>query len=94
MAGSICVHAVPRAKSWQSLQSLYGKPDSTESEGSCETLALEEVLAPSTENSAHLYTVDGWGSPYFSVSLDGHLMVRPHGGEGCWAGGIKAVLAL
>ena len=83
MAGSICVHAVHSASSWQSLQSLCGKPDFTGSEGSCETLALEEALASSwdPEKSAQLYAVDGWGSPYLFVSLDGHLMVRPHGGK-------------
>lgn len=32
------------------------------------------------ERSAQLYSVKGWGSPYFSVSEEGRLCVRPQGG--------------
>jgi arginine decarboxylase len=36
----------------------------------------------STERSAELYSLAGWGSPYFSVGADGHLAVHPDGPEG------------
>jgi arginine decarboxylase len=36
----------------------------------------------STERSAELYSLTGWGSPYFSVGADGHLAVHPDGPEG------------
>lgn len=35
----------------------------------------------STELSAELYKVDGWGAPYFSINASGNISVRPHGAE-------------
>jgi arginine decarboxylase len=39
----------------------------------------------STERSAELYSLPGWGSPYFSVGADGNLLVHPDGPEGAAA---------
>jgi arginine decarboxylase len=33
-------------------------------------------------DSAALYGVDQWGNPYFSVNEQGHVQVRPQGGQG------------
>jgi arginine decarboxylase len=33
-------------------------------------------------DSAALYGVDQWGDPYFSVNEQGHVQVRPQGGQG------------
>ncbi|CAL9098555.1 arginine decarboxylase [Musa troglodytarum] len=33
----------------------------------------------STDLSASLYRIDGWGAPYFCVNSDGDIAVRPHG---------------
>lgn len=30
-------------------------------------------------NSSSLYTIDGWGAPYFFVNAEGNMAVRPHG---------------
>lgn len=35
----------------------------------------------STELSAELYKIDGWGAPYFAVNASGNISVRPHGSE-------------
>ena len=34
----------------------------------------------STERSARLYRVEGWGATYFGVNPQGHVTVRPLGG--------------
>lgn len=34
----------------------------------------------SLKDSRKLYAVDGWGAPYFSISDQGHLCVKPQGG--------------
>ncbi|MHC5212650.1 MAG: biosynthetic arginine decarboxylase [Planctomycetota bacterium] len=36
----------------------------------------------SPERSAELYSLAGWGSPYFSVGADGNLVVHPDGPDG------------
>jgi arginine decarboxylase len=36
----------------------------------------------STERSAELYNLDGWGRPYFSIQRDGALLVHPEGKQG------------
>ena len=35
----------------------------------------------SSADSTKLYGVEGWGSPFFVVSEEGHLCVRPQGGK-------------
>ena len=35
----------------------------------------------SPKDSRKLYAVDGWGAPYFAVSDQGHLCVKPEGGR-------------
>ncbi|XP_008805579.2 arginine decarboxylase-like [Phoenix dactylifera] len=43
-------------------------------------LAGRDHLTPwSTDLSAELYKIDGWGAPYFSVNAAGNIAVRPHG---------------
>ncbi len=42
----------------------------------------------STDRSADLYNLRGWGRPYFSIAADGHLEVQPEG-----RGGPRATLA-
>lgn len=38
----------------------------------------------SPRDSRKLYAIDGWGAPYFSISEQGHLCVKPQGGAtGC-----------
>src|SRR5262249_22507110 len=36
----------------------------------------------SAEQSAELYSLPGWGSPYFSIGEDGAVRVHPHSPEG------------
>jgi arginine decarboxylase len=36
----------------------------------------------STDKSAELYNLDGWGRPYFSIQADGSLLVMPEGKQG------------
>ncbi|MCP9916374.1 biosynthetic arginine decarboxylase [Cyanobium sp. ATX 6F1] len=36
----------------------------------------------SVADSAHLYGLDGWGEPYFSINGRGHVMVQPRGDRG------------
>ncbi len=36
----------------------------------------------SAQDSTHLYGIDRWGDRYFSVSADGHVVVRPDGPSG------------
>lgn len=31
------------------------------------------------EDSAELYNIPGWGTPYFDVNSKGQLVVKPHG---------------
>ncbi|KAL3621304.1 Arginine decarboxylase 1A, chloroplastic [Castilleja foliolosa] len=35
----------------------------------------------SSAHSSHLYRVDGWGAPYFSVNSNGNVAVRPYGAD-------------
>ncbi|GAB4817650.1 hypothetical protein N2152v2_004696 [Parachlorella kessleri] len=46
------------------------------------------------EDSALLYNVDGWGAPYFSVSRDGTLLVKPAGTDSYAVDLHKLVLSL
>ena len=50
--------------------------------------ALERDAMPPRETwsaakSAQLYQVQGWGAPYFSVSENGHIAVRPNAESEC-----------
>ncbi len=36
----------------------------------------------SAEQSARTYQIEGWGTPYFSVNDEGHVIVRPNPGDG------------
>lgn len=84
-----------RSKSWRSLQCLQGcyrdaedsrplRDGSSDSESSftdCTALGLGDSSAAWTvEDSAQLYSVNGWGAPFFSINRDGHLCVSPEGG--------------
>ncbi|KAG1354645.1 arginine decarboxylase [Cocos nucifera] len=40
---------------------------------------LDHLTPWSTDLSAALYKIDGWGAPYFSVNAAGNISVRPHG---------------
>jgi arginine decarboxylase len=43
----------------------------------------EEPKAPWTiEDSEHLYRIQGWGEPYFSIDTAGHVTVAPQGDRG------------
>ena len=48
----------------------------------------------SLKDSRKLYAIEGWGAPYFRISDEGHLCVKPRGGaSGCTiAAGFYAVL--
>ncbi|KAK9830421.1 hypothetical protein WJX72_011676 [[Myrmecia] bisecta] len=49
------------------------------------SLGAEPFIAKgpwSSEDSAKLYNLPGWGTPYFSVKQDGQLVVTPQGEEG------------
>jgi arginine decarboxylase len=44
---------------------------------------LEEPKAPwAIEDSEHLYRIQGWGEPYFSINAAGHVTVAPQGDRG------------
>ncbi|KAJ4775219.1 Arginine decarboxylase [Rhynchospora pubera] len=51
--------------------------------GSTPDTGLHPLLHPtspwSTDLSASLYKVDGWGAPYFYINSAGNMSVRPHG---------------
>ena len=51
-------------------------------EGTWEPPAAEEEPCWSAADSDALYNISaGWGAPYFGVSAEGHLTVRPRAGE-------------
>ncbi|KAL3814081.1 hypothetical protein ACJIZ3_015349 [Penstemon smallii] len=41
--------------------------------------ASAAAAAWSSDHSAILYRVDGWGAPYFTINSNGNVSVRPHG---------------
>ena len=44
---------------------------------------VEVPRAPWTiEDSEHLYRIQGWGEPYFSIDTAGHVTVAPQGDRG------------
>ena len=75
-------------KSWQKLdcyrlfyESIDQKSLAAESDASSDLDSTHSSEGSWTaERSAQLYSVKGWGSPYFSVSEEGRLCVRPQGG--------------
>ena len=75
-------------KSWQKLdcyrlfyESIDQKSLAAESDASSDLDSTHSSDGSWTaERSAQLYSVKGWGSPYFSVSEEGRLCVRPQGG--------------
>jgi arginine decarboxylase len=42
----------------------------------------EPKAAWTIEDSEHLYRINGWGEPYFSISAAGHVTVAPQGDRG------------
>ncbi|XP_073002308.1 arginine decarboxylase-like [Typha latifolia] len=37
------------------------------------------VISYTTDNSAYIYNLDGWGKPYFTINGRGNISVQPHG---------------
>ncbi|GBF79683.1 biosynthetic arginine decarboxylase [Aphanothece sacrum] len=56
------------------------KTDATEKQARMNT----KVIAPpwNIEESEHLYRIQGWGDPYFSINAAGHITVSPEGDRG------------
>ncbi|WOL05239.1 hypothetical protein Cni_G13966 [Canna indica] len=52
-------------------------PGGTPTTAGCDTADCPSTW--STDHSAALYRIDGWGAPYFCVNSAGDIAVRPHG---------------